>query len=45
MMVADPLDLVEGRELGPADPDHSSAAMRRYREDKVKDINSEETTN
>lgn len=44
MMVADPLDLVEGRELGPADPAQSSGAMRRYREDKVKAINEEETT-
>ena len=45
MMVADPLDLVEGRELGPADAAQASGAMRRYREDKVKEITKEETTN
>ena len=45
MMVADPTDLVEGRELGPADSAQSSGAMRRYREDNVKDITKEETTN
>jgi pilus assembly protein CpaD len=45
MMVADPLDLVSGRELGPADGEQSSNAYRRYREDKVKEINQEETTN
>ena len=45
MMVADPLDLVEGRELGPADGEQASGALRRYREDKVKEINQEETTN
>jgi len=45
MMVADPLDLVEGRELGPADGEQASGAFRRYREDKVKEINKEETTN
>ncbi len=45
MMVANPLDLVEGRELGPADASQSSGAMRRYREDKIKDINQEDTTN
>jgi pilus assembly protein CpaD len=44
MMVADPLDLVEGRELGPGDPAQSSGAMRRYREDRIKAINEEETT-
>lgn len=45
MMVADPLDLVEGRELGPANAEQSSGAYRRYRDDKVKQINAEETTN
>lgn len=45
MMVADPLDLVEGEEIGPADGEQASGAMRRYREDKVKTINPEDTTN
>ena len=45
MMVANPLDLVEGRELGPADASQASGAMRRYRDDKIKAINQEETTN
>lgn len=45
MMVANPLDLVEGRELGPADASQASGALRRYREDKVKEINQEDTTN
>lgn len=45
MMVADPLDLVEGRELGPANADQAGSAYRRYRDDKVKQINKEETTN
>lgn len=45
MMVADPLDLVEGRELGPADGEQASGALRRYREDNIKEINKEETTN
>jgi pilus assembly protein CpaD len=44
MMVADPLDLVEGRELGPADGEQASGALRRYREDKVKEITKEDTT-
>lgn len=45
MMVADPLDLVEGRQLGPANAEQSSGAYQRYRDDKVKAINAEETTN
>ena len=45
MMVANPLDLVEGRELGPADGEQASGALRRYRDDKVKELNKEETTN
>ncbi len=45
MMVANPLDLVEGRELCPADVSQASGAMRRYRDDKVKEINKEDTTN
>lgn len=45
MMVADPLDLVEGRELGPANADQSSGAYRRYRDDKVKEITKEDTSN
>ena len=45
MMVANPLDLVEGRELGPADVSQASGAVRRYRDDKVKEINKEDTTN
>jgi pilus assembly protein CpaD len=45
MMVANPLDLVEGRELGPADVSQATGAMRRYRDDKVKEINKEDTTN
>ncbi len=42
MMVADPMDLIGGRELGPADGEHASAAMRRYREDKTKELKLEE---
>ena len=38
------LRMYRGRELGPGDAAQSSGAMRRYREDKVKDINQEETT-
>jgi len=45
MMVADPLDLVEGRELGPANAEQSSGAYQRYRDDEVKGITKEETTN
>jgi type IV pilus biogenesis protein CpaD/CtpE len=45
MMVADPLDLVQGENLGPADGEQASGALRRYREDKVKELNKEETTN
>ena len=45
MMVANPLDLVEGRDLGPADAAQASGAMRRYREDKVKELTKEDTTN
>jgi len=45
MMVANPLDLVAGQELGPADGEQASAALRRYREDKVKEITKEDTTN
>ena len=44
MMVADPMDLVEGRDLGPADGEHASAALRRYRQDKIKLLNVEETS-
>jgi pilus assembly protein CpaD len=42
MMVADPLDLVGGRELGPADGEHASAAMRRYRAGETKELKVEE---
>jgi pilus assembly protein CpaD len=45
MMVANPLDLVEGQELGPADGEQASASLRRYREDKIKEIKKEDTTN
>lgn len=45
MMVANPQDLVEGRDLGPADGEQASAAMRRYREDSIKELTKEETTN
>lgn len=43
MMVADPNDLVQGRELAPADGEQGSAALRRYRDDKVKELEAEET--
>ena len=43
MMVANPLDLVEGRDLGPGDGEQASAAMRRYRTDKVKKFEREDT--
>ena len=45
MMVANPQDLVEGRELGPGDAAQTIGAIERYREDKIKEINQEETTN
>jgi pilus assembly protein CpaD len=45
MMVADPLDLVEGENLGPADGEQASSSLRRYREDKVKELKKEDTTN
>lgn len=43
MMVANPLDLVEGQDIGPADGEQASAALRRYREDKVKALKIEDT--
>ena len=45
MMVANPQDLVEGREFGPGDAAQASGALRRYREDKIKEITKEDTTN
>ena len=45
MMVANPQDLIEGRDLGPADGEQAVKALQRYRADKVKQIKSEETTN
>ncbi len=44
MMVADPMDLVEGRDLGPADGEQASAALRRYRQDQIKALQIEETS-
>jgi pilus assembly protein CpaD len=38
LMVAEPRDLVRGRELGPADGVREAEAVVRYREDKVKDL-------
>jgi pilus assembly protein CpaD len=38
MMVADPMDLVEGRDLGPADGEQASGALRRYRADAIKPL-------
>ncbi len=43
MMVANPMDLVQGRDLGPADGEQASAALRRYRQDKIKPLIIEET--
>ncbi|RMF11602.1 MAG: hypothetical protein D6763_02640 [Alphaproteobacteria bacterium] len=36
LMVANPRDLVEGREYRPTDGGNAAAAVRRYREDKIK---------
>lgn len=44
MMVANPLDLVEGRDLGPGDGEQASAALRRYRADEVKKLKNEDTS-
>jgi pilus assembly protein CpaD len=38
LMVADPLDLVHGRELAPADGIREAEAIARYRADKVKQL-------
>ena len=38
MMVANPTDLLGARELGPADGEQASAALRRYREGQVKEL-------
>ena len=35
LMVADPRDLVVGRDLGPADADYTSLAIQRYRAGKT----------
>ena len=44
LMVANPMDLVEGRDLGPADGEQASAALRRYRQDEIKALQIEETS-
>jgi len=36
LMVADPRDLVVGKDLAPSDADHSDAAVQRYRQGKYK---------
>ncbi len=43
MMVANPMDLIQGRDLGPADGEQASAALRRYRQDEIKPLTIEET--
>ena len=43
MMVADPRDLVAGRALGPSDGTREAAAVQRYREDKVKELDASST--
>jgi len=44
MMVADPSELIHGRQPGAADADASSGAIRRYRADKIKPLESEMTS-
>lgn len=39
-MVADPSELIQGRQPGAADADASSGAIRRYRTDKIKPLES-----
>jgi pilus assembly protein CpaD len=38
LMVANPRDLLVGRTLGPADADHATGAIERYRSDRVKPL-------
>lgn len=38
LMVEDPRDLVRGRTIGPADSDHATDGVTRYRDDKVKEL-------
>lgn len=39
-MVADPRELIQGRQPGPADAEAATGAIRRYRTDKVKPLGS-----
>ncbi len=41
--VANPQDLIQGREAGPADGNVAGAAIDRYRTDKVKKLNQQDT--
>lgn len=43
-MVANPEDLVEGRELDPADGTKGATSIERYRTDKVKELKQERTS-
>ncbi len=45
LMVANPRDLIEGRDYEPSDAADAAAAVRRYREDKVKWGDSDKSAN
>jgi pilus assembly protein CpaD len=42
-MVADPGELIQGRQAGAADAEESTGAIRRYRTDKIKPLRTEST--
>jgi hypothetical protein len=42
-MVADPGELIQGRQPGAADAEGSTGAIRRYRTDKVKSLDAVNT--
>ncbi len=44
LMLADPRDMVTGRELGPMDGTTAASAVERYRKGEVKELEAEETS-
>lgn len=43
-MIADPRDLVTGRDLGPMDGIYAASGVERYRKGEIKELKTEETT-
>ena len=43
LMVADPLDLKEGRTMGPADGEFGALRIQRYREGEVQEFETDDT--